>query len=84
MSHPNPECGPALCFLASTEVWQPFHPNENMSAMPQVQSAEFNLAVRPLRLNAKVAVTPAGLMAITALVTGILLATAVIVSVAKR
>ena len=55
-----------------------------MSAMPQVQSAEFNLAVRPLTLNAKVAVTPAGLMAITALVTGILLATAVIVSVAKR
>lgn len=55
-----------------------------MPAMPQIQSAEFNLSVRPLTVSANVAVTPAGLLAITALVTGILLATAVIVSVAKR
>ena len=55
-----------------------------MSDLPHVQRAEFNLSVKPLTVSANVAVTPAGLMAIAALVTGILLATAVIVSVAKR
>ncbi|RYF54881.1 MAG: hypothetical protein EOO27_22555 [Comamonadaceae bacterium] len=49
-----------------------------------VQSAELTVTGAPLAIKARVDVTPAGLLAIAALVCGILLSTAVIVSVAKR
>ena len=43
-----------------------------------------NVTTRPFALSAKVEVTPGGLLAIAALVTGILLTSAVIVRVAKH
>jgi len=54
-----------------------------MFASP-AQTASFSLATRPLSIDAKVEVTPSGLLAIAALVTGILLATSVLVRTAKR
>ncbi|RDI24176.1 hypothetical protein [Pseudacidovorax intermedius] len=51
------------------------------SASPQ--TAILNVSTRPFSISAKVEVTPGGMLAIAALVTGILLSTAVIVRVAK-
>lgn len=47
------------------------------------QTAVLTVSTRPLSISAKVEVTPQGMLAIAALVTGILLSTAVIVRVAK-
>ena len=55
-----------------------------MSLTRTTQGADFALTLKPFALKASVQVTPAGLLAITALVTGILLASAVVVATAKR
>lgn len=55
-----------------------------MSSSSAIQTAELKLATRPLSMNAKVEITSGGLLAIAALVTGILLSSAVIVHVAKH
>jgi hypothetical protein len=46
---------------------------------PATQTAKLEIAAGPLRLKMKLAVTPAGLLAIGGLVSGILLSTAVLV-----
>ncbi len=48
------------------------------------QTATLSLSTRPFKLDAKVEVTPGGLLAIAALVAGILLSTAAVVRVAKH
>lgn len=49
-----------------------------------LQMAELTVATQPFSIQAKVEVTPVGLLAIAALVSGILLGTCAIVWVAKR
>ena len=49
-----------------------------------VQSADLALTMKSFSLSASVKVTPAGLLAIAALVAGVLLSTAAVVAVAKR
>ncbi len=56
----------------------------SMSATTHIQSAEFHISARSLAVKATVSLTPSGLLAIAALVSGILLSTAVLVAVAKR
>jgi hypothetical protein len=55
---------------------------------PAAQTAKLEIAAGPLRVKARLTVTPAGLLAIGGLVSGILLSTAVLVwtatSVARR
>ena len=54
-------------------------------AMPDpTQLAVFHIGIHPFSLDAKVEVTPRGLLAIAALVGGILLATAVLVQAARK
>ena len=48
-------------------------------ALQEQQVAEFEIGGRPLKVSGRVAVTPAGLLAIGALVSSILLSTAVLV-----
>lgn len=55
-----------------------------MSLSSHVQSATFHVATRPFTVDAKVEVTSGGLLAIAALVTGILLSTAAVVRAARR
>ena len=59
-----------------------------MSEGAQDQTADLDFTAGPVKLSAKVRVTPAGLLAIGGLVSGILLSTAVVVwvstSVARR
>jgi hypothetical protein len=59
-----------------------------MSDGAQEQTADLDFVAGPVKLSAKVRVTPAGLLAIGGLVGGILLSTAVVVwvstSVARR
>jgi len=47
-------------------------------------TASFSLKRHPLSIEASVAITPGGLLAIAALVSGILLSTAVLVRAAKK
>lgn len=49
-----------------------------------VQGASFTLNTRPLHIEARVEVTSKGLLAIAALVSSVLLATAVVVRAAAR
>jgi len=49
-----------------------------------IQTSELSLTAGSFSLQAKVAVTPTGLLAIAALVSGILLSTAVLVQAAKK
>jgi hypothetical protein len=55
-----------------------------MSMPNQTQVASFHIGTQPFSVEAKVEVTARGLLAITALVSGILLATALLVRAAKR
>lgn len=55
-----------------------------MSTPTQVQVAAVRISGHPFVFDAKVEVTARGLLAITALVSGILLATAVLVQAAKK
>ena len=55
-----------------------------MSMSPLSQSATLTVSTRPFAVNLNVEVTPGGLLAIAALVSGILLSTAVIIQSAKH
>ncbi|MET3515842.1 hypothetical protein ABIC63_003628 [Pseudacidovorax sp. 1753] len=55
-----------------------------MSSSASPQTAVLNVSTRPFSVSARVEVTPGGMLAIAALVTGILLSTALIVQAAKR
>ena len=66
------------------DMWSEARKKNLMSFTHTNQSAELALTLKPFTLKASVQVTPTGLKAITALVTGVLLASAVVVATAKR